>query len=312
VIANPRGQRAPAARGFALIIVLWFLVLVAAIGAYILASARMETAIARNIRSSATAEALADGGIAEAVFNQSDTIVPNRWKPDGAPHRLRLEGGELVIRMTDEEGKVNPNLASDRLLAALFESAGVDRTLALHLGAAIADWVGSEPNTRPPGAKLEQYLQAGKTYGPPNAPIESLDELQLVLGMTPEIFAAVRPYLTIYTKKSQPDPANALPVVRRALFLAAQEPLSLQGTSAEADGSSVSDGSSSDNQTTNTAVARTSGAASADAPESVLSIEAIAHLPDGGVFVRDAVVTPDPDKPRGYSVLEWARGVLDE
>ena len=38
------------ARGFALIVVLWFLVLIAAIATYLLANARSETAVARNIR----------------------------------------------------------------------------------------------------------------------------------------------------------------------------------------------------------------------------------------------------------------------
>ena len=51
-------------RGFALIVVAWYLVLLAAIGTYLLANARSETAVARNIRSAASAEALADAGIA--------------------------------------------------------------------------------------------------------------------------------------------------------------------------------------------------------------------------------------------------------
>src|SRR5262249_6357585 len=122
----------------------------------------------------------------------------------------------------DERAKINPNLASDVLLTALFEAAGMDRLSARHLGSAIADWVGPDAASRPFGAKLREYAAAGRSHGPPNAPIESLDELQLVLGMTPDSFRTVRPYLTIYTELKEPD-ANASPIVRRAVRLAARD-----------------------------------------------------------------------------------------
>jgi hypothetical protein len=47
------------------------LVLIAAISTYLLANARSEMALARNVRAAATAEALADAAVAEAVYNQS-------------------------------------------------------------------------------------------------------------------------------------------------------------------------------------------------------------------------------------------------
>ena len=227
--ALPRGARRVPARGFALIVVLWFLVLIAAIGSYLMVNARTETAIARNIRAAASAEALADAGIAQAAFNLADTVAANRWKLDGAVHRLRLVGSEVTVRLSDESAKINPNHASDALMAALFEAAGVERGRARRLGAAIADWVGPGTNARPLGAKLEEYQAAGRSYGPPNAPIESLDELQLVLGMTPEIFAAVRPYLTIFTESEAPEAKNASPLVQRALLIAAQLSRTRQG-----------------------------------------------------------------------------------
>jgi Tfp pilus assembly protein PilX len=45
----------PRERGFALIIVLWFLVLIGAIGIILILNARTETAIAHNIRAAADA-----------------------------------------------------------------------------------------------------------------------------------------------------------------------------------------------------------------------------------------------------------------
>src|SRR5215467_11993537 len=95
--ALPTMSAAQKTRGFALIVVLWFLVLIAAIGTYLLANARTETAIARNLRAAAGAEALADAGVAQTVFNLSDTVAPNRWKLDGTEHRFRLFDGEVTV-----------------------------------------------------------------------------------------------------------------------------------------------------------------------------------------------------------------------
>src|SRR5882762_988206 len=105
--------------GFALIVVLWFLVLIAAIGTYLMANARLEIARARNILIAARAEALADGAIAQAVFNLTDPSAATAWKLDGTPHSITLAGGETTIRMFDEGAKINPNHASDKLIAAL-------------------------------------------------------------------------------------------------------------------------------------------------------------------------------------------------
>src|SRR5262245_8962537 len=116
-------ERRPCAhrtRGFALIAVIWFLVLIAAIGTYMLAKARSETSLARNIRPAAHAAALADAGVAEAVFSHTDPLPANRWALDGAPHALVLAGGQITIRLYDETAKINPNLADDTLLTALF------------------------------------------------------------------------------------------------------------------------------------------------------------------------------------------------
>src|SRR5262245_29897049 len=102
-------------------------------GTYLVVGGRAETAIARNNRAAASAEALADAGIARMVFNQTDPVAANRWKLDGAEHRFALPGGEVSIRLQDETQKINPNMASETLLAALLEVRGVNRTAARHL-----------------------------------------------------------------------------------------------------------------------------------------------------------------------------------
>jgi general secretion pathway protein K len=297
------GRRAgPQQRGFALLVVLWFLVLIAAIGTYILANARSETAIARNLRTAARAEALADAGLAQTLFHLGDPAIENRWPLDGAPHRFSLHGGEVQVRVSDEGAKINPNLAGPALLAGLFEALGLERPRARALGAAIAEWVGPEAMAQTAG--LPAYRDAGRSYGPPHAPMEALDELQLVLGMTPELFAAARPHLTIFTESAEPDPAHASPQVRRALALAAQAPP--EPAAPRPDSNPALDADTNTQEAPAPVEAPT--AAMPAAP--VVRVEIVAQTPDGGLFVRQAVVRLDAAAPKSYQVLDWQRGDL--
>ena len=57
---------------------------------------------------------------------------------------------------------------------------------------------------------------AARDHGPTGKPFEHLDELGLVLGMTPELLARVTPYLTLY-HEGEPDVREAAPPVLQAL-----------------------------------------------------------------------------------------------
>lgn len=292
-------------RGFALIVVLWFLVLIAAMSAYLIANARYETAIARNVLAAASAEALADAGVAQAVFNQTDTVEDAHWALDGAPHLIRLLDGEVTIRLFDERQKINPNRASDALLAALFEAAGVERALARRIGASVADWVDRDPEPRALGAERDQYASAGRSYAPPNMPVDSLDELQLVLGITPQLYASARPYLTIHTDTARPDARNAPAVIQRALLLDPQQATRVDA--APGNGEETADERTAAEAEEARDDAEDAAAAS-DMP--VIALDVIARSSNGGVFVRNAVLRLDRAAPKGFVVLDWRRGDL--
>jgi general secretion pathway protein K len=300
-------------KGFALILVVWFLVLVGAIGAFVVANGRAEVAIASNVQAAAHAEALADAGIARTVFNQTDSVRPNRWKLDGTSHNFTLPSGRIEIRLADEARKINPNLASGSLLAALFEVRGLEHGAAERLGASVADWV--KPQQPAKGTEPDPYRAAGRSYGPPHAPIGSLDELGLVLGMTPEILDSVRPYLTIYSEAAAPDAKTAPLVIQRALAMAARAS-ETEGNVAQAPPavspptvpSPVQTGGGPPAQPGNIPVGAAQAALGA---EHLIEAEIIAHSSDGGVFVRYAVIKiPEGAKAR-ISVLDWRRGTLD-
>jgi general secretion pathway protein K len=202
-------------RGFALVIVLWTMVLLALLMSQISAAGRSEAELADNLRGSAVAEAAADGAEATALFRYLDPSALH-WPADGAWHRLVIGDADVVVALTDEDGRINPNSAPLPLLTALLRRIGVEPGAAAEIAAAMVDWRSPAPAASPLGAKLTQYRAAGLAWGPPGKPFRSAGELALVRGMTPALAASLRSHISVFTAGA-PDPALTDPVVRAAL-----------------------------------------------------------------------------------------------
>lgn len=185
-------------RGFALLIVLWALVPLSLLFTIMASAARSDAQLAGNLRQVAAAEAEADGAIYTAIF------------------ALMGGGAPAEAEITGLSGLVNPNLAPPAFIAALLVRLGAEPREAESLAAAVLDWRTPGQRPSPHGAKAAEYQAAGLSYGPPGAPFETLDELREVKGMTPGLWAALRPHLTLFTD-GDPDPAAADPLVRGAL-----------------------------------------------------------------------------------------------
>jgi len=206
--------------GFALLVVLWTLVLIAFIVAHLTASGRTEIRIARNLVANAAADAATDGAISAAIFNQIDPNPDQRWPLNGPAREITVGHSRVTLQLEDEAGRINPSNASPALLEALLRITGSDAESAHRLAEAIGEWVGTAPDIVPQRA-VATYRAAGLDYGPPGEPLETLDELGRVLGMTPVVLAAIRPHLTLFGPP-QPNPASADPVVSAALAAVAQ------------------------------------------------------------------------------------------
>jgi general secretion pathway protein K len=201
LLTNPRRDNS----GFALIIVLWTLVLIAFIVAHLTADGRTELRIATNIIANATAQAAADGAIVQAIFNLSDPDPKGRWPVDGNVREVVVGNIPVRVRLEDEAWWINPSTASPPLVEALLRATGTDPEKARSLAIAISEWVGSVSVARPQNAILAEYQAAGLNYTPPGAPLETLDELGRVLTMTPAIVAVIRPHLTLF---GPPEPSE--------------------------------------------------------------------------------------------------------
>ena len=263
--------------GFALIIVLWILVLIAFVVTHITATGRTEIRIAGNLVANAIAEAAADGAISEAIFSLSDPSPDQRWPIDGAARELAIDRSRVILRLEDEAWRINPNSSSPLLLEALLRAIGTDPESARRLAAAIGEWVGSAAGVRAQDAVLSDYRVAGLDYGPPGAPLETLDELGRVLGMTPAVLAAMRPHLTLFGPP-EPNPAGGDLIVAAALALIAQAP-------------------------------QAGSAGNLAVPDVVtVRITAIALGPGNARVRRAAIVRIGPMLPHGYAMLAWGAG----
>ena len=255
--------------------------LIAFIVAHLTASGRTEVRIAGNLVADAVAEAAADGAIAAAIFNQLEANPDQRWPLNREAHELIIGNSRVRVQLEDEAGRVNPSAASPALLQALLRVTGSDPESARRLAAAIGGWVGSElAQPAQKNALLAEYRAAGLDYGPPGEPLETLDELGRVLGMTPAVLAAIRPQLTLFGPP-QPNLASADPVVAAALAesaQAAQAPISAN-----------------------------------QPPPDVLTVRitAIAAGPGNARVARRAIVRVGAVLPGGYAALAWGSSGFD-
>ena len=184
-----------------LLIVLWALVLAALIAAQVTALGRRETLIAANLRTADVAAAAADGAVEEAVFRLMRHEAG--WDPDGTPHSLAIGQARVVVTITDESGKLNINTAPLDQIVAVLVSVGVPDDQAPSLAAAITAWRGDGIGGDMRGALIQSYRGAGLDYAPPFQPFETPDELRLVLGMTPDLYARLAPRISIYSGATQ-------------------------------------------------------------------------------------------------------------
>ncbi|HEY5802954.1 MAG TPA: type II secretion system minor pseudopilin GspK [Lysobacter sp.] len=214
-------------RGAALILILWLIVLLTSvIGAFALL-ARIESLQGRVLVRGVVASGAARAGLEYALTRVSLSDPRLQWRADGRPYRWHYGDADVEVQMTDESGKVDLNQADAQLLATLIqgvapagEGGRMDVAQAARLAAAIIDWRDSDPLTQPAGGGEDaDYAAAGLPYGAKDADFESVAELEQVIGFTPQLYARLEPYLTVYSGRAAPDAAFAAGPVLDAMGL---------------------------------------------------------------------------------------------
>ncbi|WP_426661566.1 general secretion pathway protein GspK [Rhodanobacter aciditrophus] len=204
-------------RGVALLLVLWACTLLAILLGGYAVLARTQALQTRYQFAQTRAHYAAEAGVMRAIYAVEDPLPLRRWVGDGRVYPFRFDGAAVSVAVTDEGGKVDLNTATPEVLQRLFHAAGLDIAAANELAARVVAWR-SFPR---PGIELADdraaYAAAGRDYGPRHGPFASLQELQLVLGMTPQLYRKIEPVITIWSGQAFPDPNTAPPLALAAI-----------------------------------------------------------------------------------------------
>jgi general secretion pathway protein K len=200
VARDRRGRRSQ--RGFALLVVLSALGLLALVAAAFTHVARSHIRLAATAGAGARAEALADAGahiaILDLVAARESGPGSRRLALDATPFLCGAGGGAtLAIAVQDEAGKVDLNIAGPALIRALLMGLGVSAGEAAV--DAILDYRDQDDTRRFSGAERADYLAAGRLYGPRNGPFLAVEDLASVLGLTQADADRLRPFVTVYS-----------------------------------------------------------------------------------------------------------------
>ena len=203
-------------RGAALLAVLLLVAVTGAIAASMVENLRLSRTIAVNATARDQGRLFADGVEQLALLTIDDQILrsPERttlagnW--NGATRTIQLPGGASAdITVRDGSNCFNINSVVDGQPGRPFvrRASGVAQFMGLmialqvpgpdarRIAEAAADWVDSDNVTGPAGAEDEAYAGRPMPYRTGNTLFADPGELRALAGMTPDIYARIRPWL---------------------------------------------------------------------------------------------------------------------
>lgn len=190
-------------KGLALVLVLWVLSLLTIMAGSFALGMRRETSVIEGIKNNARAMAVAESGIAMAEMMLLNPKQNERWRADGSIYEISSEDAKVRVRLLSETGKIDINNADQPLLQGLMTYAPVDEEQQTRLVSTILDWRDKDDLVHIGGAEKKEYRDAGLNYQPRNGPFQTIEELQLVLGMDDSVFMWIEPLVTVYSGQQQ-------------------------------------------------------------------------------------------------------------
>ncbi len=196
-------------KGLALIIVLWVITLLTIMASSFALTIQRETTVISGIKEKVEASALAEAGINYAIIMLLSKDPENKWQSFDNLYEINYQNKRIRIQIADESGKISINHTNKLELEGLLDSINLDESQVASLSDAILDWRDENDLHRLNGAEKKQYEEANLKYEPRNSLFESLEELQMVLGMTPKIYQQLENLISIYTNKPTINPKTA-------------------------------------------------------------------------------------------------------
>jgi general secretion pathway protein K len=186
--------------------VLWIIAILSVMVLEFCFAMRTEVNITKNFKEELQCYAMAQGqvqrAIAELIYKhdprvqqmrktlKAEEVPPEKreWVTDGRPYTLSSDQGTCEIRIMGEAGKVNINLVSDPVLRKIIGQFGLEGEARDTVVDSILDWRDPGELHRLNGAKSEYYQSLKEPYNCKNGNLDSIEELLLVRGVTPDLF----------------------------------------------------------------------------------------------------------------------------
>ena len=208
------GKKHPCCRqkGVALVLVLWVIVLLTVIAGAMAISQQAGVSMVSNTKQERQGRALAAAGIQFMTLQLEQRNRPaeeQAYRVDGQLRPWQFAGHTIWIGAMPDIGRVNLNLADEKLLAGLLLATGLDEEQMESIRDAILDWRDKDSDHRLAGAEDDAYEADGRPIGARDDVFQSVEELQQVLGVTPALYTQLAPMLTVHSKQSKVNPAYA-------------------------------------------------------------------------------------------------------
>jgi general secretion pathway protein K len=215
----------------ALLAVLILVAIMAALAAAALGRMRLSTRLGGNALQAEQGRLLAVAAADWAALRLTDLVRANPSRLTaaggwlGRPVPVPLPGGEAIGRVTDGGNCFNLNSlvrgpAEGPLVAApagrlqfeaLMAELGISELAARRVAASLSDWLDSDDAPVSGGAERETYARASLPHAPGNTLLAEPSELRAVAGVSPELYAALRPWVcALPTTELSPLNVNTL------------------------------------------------------------------------------------------------------
>jgi general secretion pathway protein K len=328
-------------RGIVLIMVLWVITILSVIVLEFSFAMRTEVNIAKNFKEETQLYAIAEGGVqravAELIFKhdprvqqkrktqKADEVPPEKkeWMTDGRPYSLPFDQGKCEVKITSEAGKVNINIVSEATLRKIIGQLGLEAEARDMVVDSIMDWKDPDDFYRVNGAENDYYRSLKEPYDCKNGNLDSIEELLLVRGVTPDLFygkkekkkgeeggktegIGLRDLFSIYSSGEQIDINSApLPVLRVVLGIPSEVAQSIIKAREE---------KGFQNQVEllqrvpdlSTFIGEIAGRIVYSSMTSYYTIESKGKSKEGGALRGlKTIVKIDPREKEGYKVIQW-------
>jgi general secretion pathway protein K len=216
-------------RGVALLAALWLVVSIAVVVLQFSIEARERRTIGILTAERGQQRALAQGALAmiQAKLDYSLRVAPSGaniarlragdpWLDIDSTYTgtMYVDSTPVDVVARDLGSTLNINQLTENELRTFFSFLLKDFSKSTQLAQAIMDWRDADSIPRPSGGEQDEYEKAELLALPANAQFRDIQELQNVIGVTPEIYAAVLPYFTTHGSGSVNVNTAPVPVLR--------------------------------------------------------------------------------------------------